>query len=519
MSSGITPTTAATGTQPSFSETLQSVRENSPNEDIPPGADADAVPPQHSQAGSKTTKAERHTKAPEKKEAPEKRAKSSSDSPSLPLLSLLQTPTPELTKPTLTPLGTKVVAAGGRTPECEAAPQTLAQEMGFGVSENGRILGTERSLNQPKSSVQITPPGSSMQQDNEPVVVTAEAMPKQPILGATSHVRNHEALEAQEEPKVVAKEEGKGDLTATPTATLGVGQSQLPLTPVSSGDQPRITEELRGRDHVSVEVVSAASTAPVNGEALSKKGGSKDAKTFSGEKDNAAKKQVESQGSPDGQLSTNPSQSNVMARSAQGPDIQAKVDPHTSDKHGAQALTHAAALNSHTTQPPALQQSGNATSQGPATAQASVGDEIQTQIRANQTSEVHGMVETARLMHGLNRSELHLNVNTPEFGPIGIHASLSKHVFTASISYERDALTPVLAANIESLNGRLQDHHGLSANISFQQGSKGNTPNSDRHNHQQHGTTERVVAEDTASVRAVTHTISSAGSSMLDVHA
>jgi Flagellar hook-length control protein FliK len=103
--------------------------------------------------------------------------------------------------------------------------------------------------------------------------------------------------------------------------------------------------------------------------------------------------------------------------------------------------------------------------------QQSTAAELSAQIRANQTSQVNGMVESARLVQKVNQAEMRLNVQTPEFGRVDIQTSLSNKVFAASIHVERDGALPVLAAELPALQMRLSENHGVQPNISLSSGT------------------------------------------------
>jgi len=82
-------------------------------------------------------------------------------------------------------------------------------------------------------------------------------------------------------------------------------------------------------------------------------------------------------------------------------------------------------------------------------------------------------LHTAKLMAGMERSELRMGLRTGEFGNVDIRTSLVRNQFTAEISAERGELGRALAAELPNLQHRLTEQHLPAASITVQDHSSG----------------------------------------------
>lgn len=87
-------------------------------------------------------------------------------------------------------------------------------------------------------------------------------------------------------------------------------------------------------------------------------------------------------------------------------------------------------------------------------------------------------LHTARLVAGMERSELRVGLRTGEFGNVDIRTSMIHNQFIAEISVERGELGRALAAELPSLQHRLTEQHVSAANITVQDNSGGGTAES-----------------------------------------
>jgi hypothetical protein len=77
-------------------------------------------------------------------------------------------------------------------------------------------------------------------------------------------------------------------------------------------------------------------------------------------------------------------------------------------------------------------------------------------------------LHTAKLVAGVEQSELRMGLRTGEFGNVDIRTSLVRNQFTAEISVERGELGRALAAELPSLQHRLSEQHMPAASITVQ---------------------------------------------------
>jgi flagellar hook-length control protein FliK len=82
-------------------------------------------------------------------------------------------------------------------------------------------------------------------------------------------------------------------------------------------------------------------------------------------------------------------------------------------------------------------------------------------------------IHAARLVAGIEQSELRVGLRSGEFGNVDIRTSLVRNQFTAEISVERGELGRVLAAELPSLQHRLSEQHLSAADITVQHHSSG----------------------------------------------
>jgi hypothetical protein len=88
---------------------------------------------------------------------------------------------------------------------------------------------------------------------------------------------------------------------------------------------------------------------------------------------------------------------------------------------------------------------------------------------------VNSALHTAKLVAGIEQSELRVGFRTGEFGNVDIRTSLVRNQFTAEISAERGELGRALAAELPSLQHRLTEQHLPAANITVQDHSSGSS--------------------------------------------
>lgn len=82
-------------------------------------------------------------------------------------------------------------------------------------------------------------------------------------------------------------------------------------------------------------------------------------------------------------------------------------------------------------------------------------------------------VHAAKLVAGIEQSELRVGLRAGEFGNVDIRTSLVRNQFTAEISVERAELGRALAAELPSLQHRLTEQHLPAADITVQHHSSG----------------------------------------------
>lgn len=85
-------------------------------------------------------------------------------------------------------------------------------------------------------------------------------------------------------------------------------------------------------------------------------------------------------------------------------------------------------------------------------------------------------LHTAKLIAGMEQSELRVGLRSGEFGNVDIRTSLVRNQFTAEILVERSELGRALAAELPSLQHRLTEQHLPSANVTVQDHSSGGSP-------------------------------------------
>jgi flagellar hook-length control protein FliK len=117
----------------------------------------------------------------------------------------------------------------------------------------------------------------------------------------------------------------------------------------------------------------------------------------------------------------------------------------------------------------------------PSTVGAEDVDQVTDAAALAATSTVHA----AKLVAGMEQSELRVGLRGGEFGNVDIRTSLVRNQFTAEISVERGELGRALVAELPSLQHRLTEQHLPAADITvqhdsgsgaseFQQGSRQN---------------------------------------------
>lgn len=97
-----------------------------------------------------------------------------------------------------------------------------------------------------------------------------------------------------------------------------------------------------------------------------------------------------------------------------------------------------------------------------------------------------GSLHTAKLVAGMERSELRMGLRTGEFGNVDIRTSLVHNQFTAEISAERGELGRALAAELPGLQHRLTEQNLPAANITVQDNSGGGAAESRQGSQQSH---------------------------------
>jgi hypothetical protein len=144
----------------------------------------------------------------------------------------------------------------------------------------------------------------------------------------------------------------------------------------------------------------------------------------------------------------------------------------------AQASTPA--VESHTSTAVAAAKTLDAPPHGASAAAAEDAETIREAAALAATSPLHA----AKLVAGMERSELRMGLHAGEFGNVDIRTSLVRNQFTAEISVERGELGRALAAELPNLQHRLteQQHlpsatitvqeHSTSGSSEFQQGSR-----------------------------------------------
>lgn len=77
----------------------------------------------------------------------------------------------------------------------------------------------------------------------------------------------------------------------------------------------------------------------------------------------------------------------------------------------------------------------------------------------------------ARVLHSLSGSEMHINLNSEEFGRVSVHAAYGRDSITTQISLENstmgNALGSALSAHLSTLETKLGQEHGLPSSVSL----------------------------------------------------
>ena len=107
--------------------------------------------------------------------------------------------------------------------------------------------------------------------------------------------------------------------------------------------------------------------------------------------------------------------------------------------------------------------------QAQSVANAEAVEAAQEIVATAATSALHA----AKLVAGLEQSELRVGLHAGEFGNVDIRTSLARNQFTAEISVERGELGRVLAAELPALQHRFAEQQLPQANITLQQHASG----------------------------------------------
>jgi hypothetical protein len=129
----------------------------------------------------------------------------------------------------------------------------------------------------------------------------------------------------------------------------------------------------------------------------------------------------------------------------------------------------AVAVNSHTANNAAFSKTGDALPHTQSSAATEAAEAAKEVIESSPSSPLH----TAKLVAGLERSELHMGLRTGDFGKVDIRTSLGRNQFSAEISVERGELSRALAAELPALQHRLNEQHLPTASITVQEHSAG----------------------------------------------
>lgn len=126
-------------------------------------------------------------------------------------------------------------------------------------------------------------------------------------------------------------------------------------------------------------------------------------------------------------------------------------------------------VSSQTGSPDVSPKTSDALPHGPSTAAAEDAEAAVEAAPLSTSSPLH----TAKLVAGIERSELRMGLRTGEFGNVDIRTSLVRNQFTAEISAERGELGRALAAELPGLQHRLTEQHLPAASITVQDHSAG----------------------------------------------
>lgn len=129
---------------------------------------------------------------------------------------------------------------------------------------------------------------------------------------------------------------------------------------------------------------------------------------------------------------------------------------------------------------PAQVQSINATPFGkvatvPAQAQTIANADAAEAAQETAATAASSALHAAKLVAGLEQSELRVGLHAGEFGNVDIRTSLARNQFTAEISVERGELGRVLAAELPALQHRFAEQQLPQANITLQQHTSGDS--------------------------------------------
>ena len=74
-------------------------------------------------------------------------------------------------------------------------------------------------------------------------------------------------------------------------------------------------------------------------------------------------------------------------------------------------------------------------------------------------------INTAKLMQTMSESEMHIGMNSTEFGEISIRTSIAQQQMVAQISLDHSGLSQAISAHVSTMQAKLGEDYGLNASI------------------------------------------------------
>jgi hypothetical protein len=151
-------------------------------------------------------------------------------------------------------------------------------------------------------------------------------------------------------------------------------------------------------------------------------------------------------------------------------------------------------------------------------------DESANLLPQNNLTSPLNSVQTAHLVQQLSETELHVGIQSGQFGKIDIHTSISQSQISARIYVEHDELGKAMAGALPQLHDKLAVEHRLDAQVELYNTGSSYSSGADRQQHQQQRTPEqngpasRDADATKPQVETMQEPVSTASSMGLDMH-